>query len=75
MILAGEIRSTVVGGGTQSHCQLVSQHKLTFLRSQGPLHSRAVEVRPEINSLSTKLYLSDVNIQFVPRSKHSLLRF
>ena len=28
-----------------------------------------------INPLSTKLYLSDLKTQFVPRSKHSLLRF
>ena len=28
-----------------------------------------------INPLSTKLYLSNLKIQFVPRSKHSLLRF
>ena len=27
------------------------------------------------NPLSTKLYLSDLKTQFVPRSKHSLLRF
>ena len=28
-----------------------------------------------INPLSTKLYLSDLKTHFVPRSKHSLLRF
>ena len=28
----------------------------------------------EINPLSTKLYLYDLKTQFVPRSKHSLLR-
>jgi hypothetical protein len=28
-----------------------------------------------INPLSTKLYLSDLKTQVVPRSKHSLLRF
>ena len=28
-----------------------------------------------LNPLSTKLYLSDLKIHFVPRSKHSLLRF
>ena len=28
-----------------------------------------------INHLSTKLYLSDLKTHFVPRSKHSLLRF
>jgi hypothetical protein len=27
------------------------------------------------NPLRTKIYLSDLRTQFVPRSKHSLLRF
>ena len=34
--------------------------------SQGQVH---------FNPLSTKMYLSDLKTQFVPRSKHSLLRF
>ena len=31
--------------------------------------------RRKINPLSTKLYLPNLKTHFVPRSKHSLLRF
>ena len=39
-------------------------------------HERGlVKTTVNINPLSTKVYLSDLKTQFVPRSKHSLLRF
>ena len=35
---------------------------------------RLITAAPYIKPLSTKLYLSDLKTQLVPRSKHSLLR-
>ena len=36
------------------------------------MHLCAVQtIKPQINPLSTELYVSDLKTQFVPRSKHS----
>ena len=64
------------GDCTISLLRLTPKFYHMFPQSQCPAVSVCAELAAmyDINTLSKKLYLSDLKTHFVPRSKHSLLR-